>query len=653
MVLADRFLPIASREGREAIQELSQRSEDQRRGMKESSSGEGLGGTVAIREDARLSAPVLVRAREGHRTLPDQTEVLFSFEDPFAELEAHEITRIRLLPRKGGLHYSGMAELLTATSNIRMIRFDTQREDWALVSSQRPIDFQQGARGESMLLEKERDTLSLSLLPDTSQTTHSVALPPPCIHGEIVPTPDRSYGQWLGAVRCQDGLAFRWFLFRRKGDDTLSLTELPSLHNEIRALLFANGSITTIETGDDDFLLYERKLVTPAPDAGEPLSPLYRFPLRITPVQLSRHQDGTLVRVRQGMWHSFLLFPYSSTAVHRKSASPSPLLFSQEGCSLSLPPALSEFASPFHTMTFRCEHPLHLVPPSSVEVRATSSSNSSVIHQGRSVNLLASTSSIFSRTDSHKRVLMTAYTAYGKHVPDGFHPLLATLYDAGWTIVVPHLSEAEGDSPEQRKAAQASLLRSLGGEVRKQWSPSHLLGLAKSAGAWPFVASLALHAKESPHCQPLFDQLILEMPVVSPHTQLSLEERYLSQEQKEWGMITDHRFQEFYRSVDPVHQEIPLVIPQLYLRVAEHDLLVPAEPVLQWASELVLAQKSWGNGLFTHSPQVVIEISENADHRGAYESSDELLSLARQKMFVESYEAGRDFRRSSTSCEAS
>ncbi|MCB0330180.1 MAG: prolyl oligopeptidase family serine peptidase, partial [Bdellovibrionales bacterium] len=228
-------------------------------------------------------------------------------------------------------------------------------------------------------------------------------------------------------------------------------------------------------------------------------------------------------------------------------------------------------------------------------------------------------------TQNPARAILTSYGAYGVESSVTFNRMWSILSEEGFHLVVAHPRGGGYYGRPWREGGRAgnklntvSDLIAVAKAIWKHLKPVQLIGHGKSAGAWPFVASLTESSS-------LFDALLLEMPVLDPLGQLDPADPFLVQEVYEWGEPKNPHIRNMYQKYSPCTGEDLSAIPPMYIRVGSDDERVPPEGVIRWIKSFTTCHKN---------ASIFLEQSDKTGHLGSYNLYDEIASESLRTHFL-------------------
>lgn len=560
-----------------------------------------------IRELLLTQQPEDLAPRLVVKTTTEQALPLFSFDTVFRHFGATHLKGLRFSPDGS----QGLA-LLGTSKGSTLIRFNPYSTQWQEVGEHAPLDFRYLSHDTVALLLHKNEALSLDVLGLSMQ---SVTVPRPCIHGTLQPLTDM-----LLAVQCNTGIDQQWWAYDIEQEKLISL----NLEGEIVSLIGSGNMFFVLSRVDDESyrLALSRSLSSAANED------YYDFSIGHYPEELLPVPSGVLARVRHGFFQYYMLFTNQKGTLH------APLTIRQDDCSLFHEPYIGTVSS----ITFRCETPVsregtitldlslgiisqHTKDNHSPQAGIATTLEMAESNDGTSIPITILLSP--ARREAHFPVLILAYGSYGHTFPSHFQPLLSLLTNQGFVIAIPHIRGGGFYGPKWHEAARGEYkhrtvldLTAAIEHLKKKFPHRNTIGIGKSAGAWPFLATLS-------SCSANIDALMLEMPLVDPVLQISEADPYWRQERHEWGDLTDRKIQELYAPYTMKHWRQPL--PPLYIRIGKNDALLPSQIIEAWIRKLLMQFPD----LSLH-----MDIGENTGHLGAFNVNDELYAQAHQAAFL-------------------
>lgn len=559
-------------------------------------------GQLVLKQQPDDLAPRLLMKGSNEEALPR-----FSFETIFRHYGATHLKGIRFSPDGS----KGLA-LLDTARGATLITFNPYSTQWQEIGQYDPLDFRYLSHDIVAVLLHTKQALSLAVLGESTQT---VTVPRPCIHGGLQPLTER-----LIAVQCNTGTGQEWWTYDIRKE---KLTALDSQDELVSLAESKNMFFTLSRVDDESYRLTRSTSLSPTTNEN-----YYDFLNAHYPEEILAAPSGVLVKVRHGFFQYFMYFKNQEGTLH------APIKIRQEHCSLFHEP----YIGPVSSITFRCETPV------SREGKVTLDLSSGALSQrtktDHSLQAAIATTLEFAESndgtaipitifhsEAHRKtrlpVLILAYGSYGHTFPSHFQPLLSFLINQGFIIAIPHIRGSGFYGEKWHEAARGKYkhrtvtdLAAAIAHLERKFPERNTIGIGKSAGAWPFLGTLS-------SCATNIDALLLEMPLVDPVLQISESDPYWRQERHEWGELSERSTQELYAPYTMKHWKQPL--PSIYLRMAKNDSLLSSEIIEDWIHEL-LAQ----------FPDISLhlDISENTGHFGAFDAHDELYAQAHQAAFL-------------------
>jgi|GEM_PF-2209255 len=580
------------------------------------------GGSITLKQAKKDRAPRLFIQDNEQKVRND-----FSFEPILNHFSAPYLSGLRFSP-----HGKYGAALLEAQAEQLLVLFNPMTSTWRKLFEGKIIDFALPSDQTVAILNKKEDLLALHII---GKHPNVVPLPLPCIHANLEVLQEDEL-----LMRCSTGDSFRWWKYstlENAFDEIQGVGEIISVASSDKASymisLAANSSYSIFRTNDRGIAGNHKQIYEFAPD--------------VFPEKLYRVPGGFLVRARQGFFVHYLFFP--SNGPQKET----PITIRKQYCSLFHEPYIGAVSSLF----FRCETPVainhavrfdiqsrristQLQTLPALDSTAVPNHEFAIANDGLNIPItIFNTSTPREESTRTAPLLVLTYGSYGKVFPSRFQPLLSLLSQQGFIIAIPHIRGGGFNGSTWHKAARAhkkertvSDLRAAIEYLRHRYPKRIMIGIGKSAGAWPLFASQTF-------CSSKLEGLILEMPLVDPLRQITSEDPYWAQEEKEWGNPNHRQIKELYTKFDIKHLKDPL--PAIYLRIGQDDALLPAEPLLQWTSDLIER--------FPGLP-LTLDIGENTGHLGAFNLYEEITAQAHQAAFLHELHQQKFFNGKQTKC---